>query len=105
MLWVTAYALLLKLSDNNCKIKLNLMPYSTRLIKIDRVVGFEPTTLAMPSVERKELAQFVPGLPLAIWRFPMRLLQQKSRTDVLARSELAMNYLLPSSSIFILITL
>ncbi|HEX2170600.1 MAG TPA: hypothetical protein VHF65_09910 [Nitrososphaera sp.] len=78
------------------------MPYFTRLIKIDGVVGFELMTLAMPSVERKELAQFIPGLPLAIWRFPMRLLQQKRRTDVLARSELTMNYLFPSSEIFTL---
>lgn len=67
---------------------------------VDRVGGlFEPTTLAIPSVERKELAQFLPGLPLAIWCFPMRLIQQKRMTDVLARSELTMNYLLPSSEI------
>ena len=43
----TALALLLVLSVNY-QINLKTIPYSTRLIKVDRV-GFEPTTSAMPA--------------------------------------------------------
>ena len=46
------------------KNKLNSMQYSTRMIKMG-LVGFEPTTSAMLSVVRKELAQFLLGPPLA----------------------------------------
>jgi hypothetical protein len=36
------------------KIKLKTIPYFTRMIKVDRV-GFEPTTSAMPAVDRKRI--------------------------------------------------
>ena len=57
---------------------------------MDRVGRFEPTTSAMPSVVRKELAQLLLGPPLAHLALSDATTIQKRRADILAASELTM---------------